>query len=47
MHHAMHGMFAEKIVHCFRLNVWMIVETSGHSPRVFRPTLLLDRINKS
>ena len=24
----MHGRFAEKIVHCFRLNVWWIVETS-------------------
>ena len=31
-HAAMHGMFAEKIVHCFYLNVWWIVETSMHSP---------------
>ena len=52
MHQAMHRrnndeMFAEKIVHCFHLNVWWIVETSSHSPRVFRSTQLLDRINKS
>ena len=40
-------LFAEKIVHCFRLNVWWIVETSSHSPGVFRPTLLLERNNKS
>ena len=43
----MHGMFAEKIVHFFHLNVWWIVETSSHSPRVFRSIPLLDRINKS
>ena len=30
MHAAMNGMFAEKIVHCFHLNVWWIVETFIH-----------------
>ena len=32
LHAAMHGSFAEKIVHCFRLNVWWIVEVFSHSP---------------
>ena len=30
-HAAMYGRFAEKIVHCFHLIVWWIVETSMHS----------------
>lgn len=40
-------MFAEKIVHCFLLNVRWIVEISSHSPTVYRSRLLRDRINKS
>ena len=47
MHAAMHEKFAEKIVHCFHLNVWCIVETSSYSPSVFRSIPVLHRGNKS